>query len=47
MYPDESHTHKSNSTLVETVLAAEKNKTKNPPGVSMPSEKEMSLPQLG
>jgi len=52
MNPNEGHTNKSkntkhNSTLAETVSAAEKSKTKNPPGVSMPPEKEMSPAQLG
>jgi len=52
MYPNEDNTHKSksanhNATLSETQSAIAKNKTKNPPGVSMPPEKEMSPPQLG
>jgi len=52
MSPSESHNHKSKntkhkSTLTETILSAEKNKAKNPPGVSIPPEKEMSPPQLG
>ena len=52
MYSNESYTQKSkntksNSVLTETLLAAEKCKTQNPPGVSMPPEKEMSPAQLG
>jgi len=52
MNPNEDHNHngkstKHHSTLVETLLSAEKNKIKNPPGVSIPPEEEMSPPQLG
>jgi len=52
MNQNEGHNHKSkstkhNSTLTEILSSAEKSKTKNPPGVSMPPEKEMSPPQLG
>ena len=52
MYPNESNTHKSkntknNSKLAETISNAEKSKTKNPPGLTMPPEKEMSPAQLG
>jgi len=52
MNPSEGHNNKSkgtkhNSTLTETIRSAEKNKKKNPPGVSIPPEKEMSPPQLG
>jgi len=52
MYPNDGHTHRSKSTkhnskLAETISNAEKSKTKNPPGVSMPPEKEMSPAQLG
>jgi len=52
MYPNDNHTLKSkstkhDSTLAETISAAEKSKTKNPPGVTMPPEKEMSPAQLG
>jgi len=52
MCPNESNTHKNkntkhNSAFAETALAAEKSKTKNPPGVTMPPEKEMSPAQLG
>ena len=48
MYPSEGHAAKSTknkSTLAETISAAEK--TKNPPGVLMPPEEEMSPAQLG
>ena len=50
MYPNESHIPKSTkykATLPESQPVAEKNKTKDPPGVSMPPEKEMSPAQLG
>jgi len=52
MYPNEGQTHKNknakhNSTLAEAISAAEESKTQNPPGVSMPLEKEMSPAQLG
>jgi len=52
MSPNEGHATKSkgtkhNSTLAETIATAEKSKTKNPPGVTMPPEEEMSPAQLG
>ena len=52
MYPNDNHTSKNknpnhDSKLAETISAAEKSKTKNPPGVTMPPENEMSPAQLG
>ena len=50
MRSNEGHTHKSTkqkTTLPEAHPAAEKNKPKDPPGVNMPPETEMSPPQLG
>jgi len=52
MSPNESRDHKvknnkSSAELTEAILSAEKSKAKNPPGLSMPPEKEMSPPQLG
>ena len=52
MNPNEGYTPKNKNTkhdskLAETISAAEKSKTKNPPGVTMPPEKEMSPAQLG
>jgi len=52
MFPNKDHSKKDkstnhNATLTETLSAAEKSKTKNPPGVSLPPETEMSPPQLG
>jgi len=53
MYPSENHTHKSKNTKheaapeIEAHSASGKTRTKNPPGVHMPSETEMSPAQLG
>ena len=50
MYPNESHNNKTakNKTAASKLQPiAEKDKTKDPPGVSMPPETEMSPPQLG
>jgi len=52
MHPNEGNNHKNksdkrNTVSPETQSDTEKNKTKNPPGVFMPPEKEMSPPQLG
>ena len=50
MYPNEGNTHKSakhKTVLPEIQSAAEKDKAKDPPGVDMPPETEMSPPQLG
>jgi len=40
-------THKHNSEIAEAISSAEKSKVKNPPGVEMPLEEEMSPAQLG
>ena len=50
MYPNDNHKNKNDkraSKLAEAIAAAEKTKTKNPPGVEIPLESEMSPPQLG
>jgi len=52
MYPNEGNSRKSksakhNDTLQKVQSTTEKNKTPDPPGVSMPPEKEMSPPQFG
>jgi len=51
VYPKENHTSKNKSpyhnATPETRPTDEKNETKNPPGVFMPPETEMSPPQLG
>jgi len=35
------------SVLAEQIIDAEKRKSKNPPGLDMPLEKEMTPPQFG
>jgi len=50
MCPNEGNINKNTkhkTTLPEVQPTAEKDKAKDPPGVSMPPEKEMSPPQLG
>jgi len=50
MSPKEGNTNKNSKnkeTLTKTPPAMERDKPKDPPGVHMPSEKEMSPPQFG
>jgi len=48
MNPNERSTHsKDKIELSKVQAAAEKSKTNDPPGVSMPPETEMSPPQFG
>jgi|GEM_PF-4878450 len=47
--PNESHSHKNAKNKATPVAqpTTEKNIPKDPPGVHMPSEREMSPPQFG
>ena len=50
MRSNKGHSNKStnhDAVLPKTKPDADKNETKDPPGVHMPPEREMSPPQLG